>query len=139
MKNMTFKVINNLFVVVYGPLNPTDEEWYGYMAAVRKAGIDRTVQLIVTEGGGPTSTQRKFLNELLGGAQVPVAVLTTSVTVRGIITALGWFNRGIRGFSPSDLRGALAHLNVSPFEHERVATTIKTMSGEIAGLQRAAG
>jgi hypothetical protein len=112
MKNMAFKVIDRLFLVVYGASNPTDEEWKYYLEVTEQHGIDRTTQLIFTDGGGPTSTQRKYLNDLLAGRTVPVAVISGSATIRGVVTALSWFNRKIKAFPPSGLGDALAYLEV---------------------------
>ncbi len=112
MKNVAIKVIDRLFLVVYGTTNPTDAEWDEYLELVRRHGIDRTMQLICTDGGEPSAPQRRLLNELLGGRMVPVAVVSGSVRVRGTVTALSWFNRKIRAFPPSALRDAIAYLEI---------------------------
>jgi hypothetical protein len=109
---MTFTVIDRLFLVVYGTENPTDEEWNEYLDLVRRHGITRTMQLVVTDGGEPSAPQRRTLNQLLGGYPVPVAVVSGSVRVRGTVTALSWFNRQIRAFPPSALRDAVAYLEI---------------------------
>jgi hypothetical protein len=70
------------------------------------------MQLIFTDGGGPSSTQRKYLNDLLAGRTVPVAVISGSATIRGTVTALSWFNRQIRAFPPTGLRDAIAYLEI---------------------------
>src|SRR5580698_8857062 len=101
MKNMAITVIDRLFIVVYGATNPTDEEWRAYLAMVERHGIDRTMQLIATDGGGPTSSQRRVLNEILAGRAVPVAVVSGNARIRGTVTALSWFNRRIKAFPPS--------------------------------------
>ena len=112
MKNMAFKVIDRLMIAVYGTENPTDGEWRSYLQEIEQHGIDRTVHLIFTEGGGPTATQRRFLNTLLGARSVPVAVMSSSAVIRGVVTALSWFNRKIRAFPPTGLRDALAYLEI---------------------------
>jgi hypothetical protein len=112
MKNMAIKVIDRLFLVVYGATNPTDDEWRDYLALVKRHGIDRTMQLVITDGGGPSPLQRRDLNDLLAGRPVPVAVVSASPRVRAIVTALSWFNRRIRAFPPSGLRDAIAYLEI---------------------------
>ena len=139
MKNMAFKVVDTLFVVVYGAANPTDEEWYRYMSVVRQRGIERTVQLIVTDGGGPNSSQRKYLNDLLAGRVVPVSVLSGSVTVRGITTALGWFNREIKAFQPSELAAALQHLGIPGHQINLMNRYITELRGDLREPQLACG
>ena len=132
MKNMAFKVVDRLFIVVYGAANPTDEEWVNYLKIVERHGIDRTMQLILTDGGGPSSTQRKYLNELLAGRTVPVAILTGSTTIRGTVTALSWFNRKIRAFPPTGLRDAIAYLEIP-------ATRTELIEREMEKLRLALG
>jgi hypothetical protein len=139
MKKMAYKAVDTLFIVVYGHMNPTDEEWYGYMGAVRQRGMDKTVQLNVTEGGGPNSSQRKYLNDLLNGRTVPVSVLSGSVTVRGITTALGWFNRGIKVFQPSELPAALEHLGIPEHQVNLISRYISDLRGELRQPQLACG
>lgn len=112
VKNMAFKVIDRLFVVAYGDMSPTLEEWVRYLHEVERHGIDRTMHLIVTEGGGPNATQRRHLDELLAGRSVPVAVMSGSPAIRGMVTALSWFNGKIRAFYPAGLRDAIAYLEI---------------------------
>jgi len=44
----------------------------------------------------------------IAGRTVPVAVISGSATIRGVVTALSWFNRKIKAFPPSGLGDALA-------------------------------
>lgn len=116
MKNMQFKVVGQTFIVVYGTRNPSNEEWEGYLAVVERQGFESTVQLIVTEGGGPDSPQRKLLNDKLKGRSVPVAVISKNPIIRGVVTALSWFNTKIRAFVPSNFAEALRHLGLPASE-----------------------
>ena len=109
---MAFKVIDRLFIVVYGAADPTDEEWRGYLELVERHGIDRTMQLVCTDGGGPTSAQGRRLNALLDGRTVPVAIVSSSARVRGTVTTLSWFNRRIKAFPPAALHDAIAYLEI---------------------------
>ena len=112
MKNMAVAVIDRLFIVVYGAASPTDEEWAAYLELVERHGVDETMQLIVTDGGGPTAPQRLRLNEVLDGRTVPVAVVSGSVRVRGTVATLALFNRKIKAFSPAGLYDAIEYLEI---------------------------
>jgi hypothetical protein len=113
MKRMAVKVTtDHLFLVVYGTANPTDEEWAAYLDLVRHQGIDRTKHLICTDGGEPSASQARSLNELLGGRTVPVAVVSSSTEVRLAVMALSWFNGKIRDFPPWALEDAIAYLEI---------------------------
>jgi hypothetical protein len=82
MKTMAVRVVDWLFVVVHGTASPTAGEWADYLDLVERHGIERTAQLVYTEGGGPTPAQRRELNDLLAGHEVPVAVVTGSAGAR---------------------------------------------------------
>jgi hypothetical protein len=112
MRNLAVKVIDRLFLVAYGTASPSEEEWANYLAMVERHGIERTLQIVVTDGGEPTPSQRRRLSDLLGGRFVPVAVVSPSAVVRGTVTALSWFNRKIKAFPPSELREAIAYLEI---------------------------
>ena len=137
MKNVAIKVIDRLFIVVYGTADPSDEEWRGYIELVLHHGIDRTMQLIYTDGGEPTSTQRRHLNEVLRGRTVPVAVVSASTRVRGTVTALSWFNRKIKAFPPAGLRDALAYLEIPASRTDLIEREIARLRDELGQGRRA--
>jgi hypothetical protein len=137
MKNMAFKVVDRLFIVVYGTGDPTDDEWRHYLKVVEQHGIDRTMQLVFTEGGRPTSSQSGYLNDrVLKGRTVPVAVLSASAGVRARVTALSWFNRKIRAFSPSAIRDALAYLEIPASRTELIGRELDKLRDELGGDRR---
>ena len=137
MKNVAIKVIDRLFLVVYGTADPTDEEWDAYLGLVKHHGIDRTMQLICTDGGEPSTQQRKVLNEVLGGRPVPVAVVSSSVRVRGTVTALSWFNRRIRAFPPTGLHEAIAYLEIPASRIDLIERELEKLRLELGQGRRA--
>jgi hypothetical protein len=136
MKNMAFKVVDRLFIVVYGAGDPTDEEWRDYLKVVEQHGIDRTMQLVFTEGGRPNSSQSGYLTGLLKGRTVPVAVLSASAGVRARVTAMSWFNRKIRAFAPSAIRDAIAYLEIPASRTDLIVREIDKLRLEIGGDRR---
>ena len=128
MKTIATKVLDRLILAVYATRNPSDKEWDDYLRLIEQHGIDRSKQLIATEGGAPTSGQRRRLKELLGGRRVPVAVISRNALVRGSVTGLTWFNSKIQAFPPSGLRDALAHLDIT-------ASRAKLIDGELHKLR----
>jgi hypothetical protein len=101
-------------VVVQNATAPTDAEWDGYCAHIA-AGLRVTNAsgLAITDGGGPSASQRGKVNDLLAGRQVRSAVVSDSRVIRGIVTALAWFNRETAAFSPATIDKALAFAGVS--------------------------
>ena len=138
MRNMAFKVVDRLFVVVCIG-NPSGTEWCDYLDAVEQNGIERTSHLVFTDGGRPNATQRRYLEKTLAGRPVPVAVVSGSVSVRGVVTVLSWFNRKIRAFPRTDsgLRDSLAYLEIPASraelitrERDRLRASLSTMAEE---------
>lgn len=127
MMNMTSKVIDRLFLVAYGTRDPTNVEWDAYLDLVDRHGVTRTQQLIYTDGGEPNAHQRRELNELLKGRQVPVAVVSTSVRIRGTVTALSWFNRKIKAFPPSAMKDALAYLEIPEMRRDMIEQEMRKL------------
>jgi hypothetical protein len=139
MKHMAITVIDRLFLVVYGVTNPTDEEWRSYLDRVERDGIERSMQLVHTDGGGPTIAQRGELNERLGGLQVPVAVVTGSARVLLTVTALSWFNRRIRAFPLSGLGDAIAYLEIPASRTDLIRREIARLQEELGQGRQATG
>jgi hypothetical protein len=137
MKHMAYKVIDRLFLVALATAEPTDDEWTTYLEVVERHGIDRTMQLIATDGGVPTSTQRRYLNDKLAGRNVPVAVVSGSTTVRTIVTALSWFNRSIKAFPPSGFREAIAYLEIPASRTELIEREMGKLKLELDSDRRA--
>ena len=130
-KNIAIKVIDELFLVAYGTVNPTDPEWTSYLELVQHHGVVGTVQLISTDGGEPSSTQRNKLNALLGGRHVPVAVLTDVPRVRRTVRWLSWFNRRIQHFPKDGLRDALHYLEIPPLREGMIAEELGWLRREV--------
>jgi hypothetical protein len=111
-KNLVWAVIDRLFLTVYGLDDPTDQEWDAYLRTIEQHGIVRTMQIVITDGAAPTKAQRRRLERLVAGHEVPVAVLSESTAVRVMVSAFAKLNRRLRAFSPADLAEALAFLQV---------------------------
>ncbi|MBL8683940.1 MAG: hypothetical protein JNK05_32510 [Myxococcales bacterium] len=91
----------------------TDEEWERLMAIIRQVKIDHLRILAFTDGGAPNVRQRGELIDYLGGKTPPIAVVSASALVKGVATAISWFNPRIKVFSPADVSKAFAHLSIT--------------------------
>jgi hypothetical protein len=132
MKNIVVKSIKEIFVVAHADAPPTNEEWVATLDQYRKlADIAKARILVFTEGGAPNTLQRDQLNKLFQGRHPKTAVVTGSRMVRGVVTAVSWFNPQTRAFAPNDLEGALAHLNVEPSERSQVLALAAEVQAEI--------
>ncbi len=110
-----FARADNLFFWVQGTDNPTDADWDRYLAFIAQEAPKMVEPrgLIFSDGGSPSAAQRKRLNDAVAPYAKPrAAVLTTSVMVRGAMTALNWFIPMYRAFAPTQLDEALRFLEV---------------------------
>jgi hypothetical protein len=128
MDHMGFKILGPLHLIVVGPKDPSPADWAAYLDAVRaeqKKGIDvgeiRT--LVFSDGGGPNAAMRKAVSDILQGRTSPVAIVTGNPMMRGIITALSWFNSQCRAFAPNEIGAALRFLQVPERKVDSIQTT----------------
>ena len=91
-----------------GDQPPTNECWGGYVRALRSfvPRIERC--LIIPRTAGLTPRQREEVRQLVG--RRPLAVLTSSVVVRLILTSMSWFGVPVHVFAPAAYRTALTWL-----------------------------
>jgi hypothetical protein len=94
---------------------------------VKKADLTKFRGLSFSDGGAPNSTQRRLMNDTLGGKSPLSAVVTNSAMARGVVTAMGWFNPNIKAFSPTELDEALRFLNVNKSEFELIKLEIRNL------------
>jgi hypothetical protein len=115
--------LHGILVIAHPAVAPARDDWEQLCRAIRSQHPTARGQLVVSLGGGPDAAQRKrALAELpTGFVPRPVAVVTESLAVRGIITALNWLlNDNHRSFAPNDVAGVAEHLKVSLVESEEL-------------------
>ncbi|AKF03261.1 hypothetical protein DB32_000410 [Sandaracinus amylolyticus] len=145
MKNAAFRLVRGIGIAIHNATNPNKEEWDAYLAmsdATLRAGGDlsRFKQLVFTDGGGPNAAQRKAALDLgrpFGSwSDVKVAVVSSSMGVRGIVTAFNWLGASLRSFSPSQLDDAFAYLGVSPDAALAICDAVDALSASVSGTVR---
>ena len=105
----------NVGVFVHGHKEPREKEWRDSIDQLAAQADTMKGVLVYTLGGGPNSTQRKYLADmwLRRGAMLPTALVTPSSVVRGIVTALNWvLPKPIRTFSPDQVQEAMRFLQL---------------------------
>jgi hypothetical protein len=130
-KTMAFRVIEGVFVVVHGKANPEDDEWTDYLEYYKQFGRNSLKTLILTEGGGPSTKQRGQMNEALQGSTPIIALCTDSKVVRGIVTAISWFNSNIKAFPREQTQAALAYLSVNDQQAKYILDRIPALENGI--------
>lgn len=126
-KSLAFEVIGDSLVVLReNRLTPRDEDWDAFLAFLtqNRENFPSLKILVHTDGGGPSSDQRKRLAVALGGRPVRVAVVTESVKVRFIVSSIALLNREICTFYPAELEEAYVHLGMSSTERRLSARAL---------------
>ncbi len=129
-QTMAFSLFKrSLFLVLHTKDNPTEEEWNEYIKFTEQHMKQIQSTMILTEGGGPNATQRGLLNDLIEGNKLKqkISVVTLSRMVRGIVTALSWFNPNIKAFSTIQVPSALEYLEVPKADHDAVVREIRLL------------
>lgn len=102
-------------IAVHDHVPPTDEEWDRWLNAYE--GRNEARALIESNAGvGPNARQRKILAERSQGKDVRAAILTGSLVVRGIVTAVAWLGIPQRAFPPDHFRQAGEFLGLTSEE-----------------------
>lgn len=122
-----------LVILVHTKDAPTDAEWKVYCDDVRQWCKSIRGILVISDGGGPNTVQRADLEAALDNDtyKAKTAVVTLSRIARGIVTAMSWFNSGIKSFSTVQVRPALEYLEVPTVEHDQVIAQINQLKAEI--------
>jgi hypothetical protein len=135
-KHMAWTVLGDLLITAHDEGPPADSEWRAWLQDY-ESHIERLRGNIVhSTGGGPTSSQRKELLNVLGRHErvPPTVIMTSSALMRGLVTAVGWFlppERRPMMFSVDEVGPALDFLRLEPparaaarDEIERLRTSI---------------
>jgi len=127
----------SIVVVVHNATSPTDEEWARYVENIGAClGDDGASGLAVTDGGGPNALQRGQINDALDGRRARSSVISSNIAVRGIVTALRWFNPDIAAFGPKDVAAATAFIGVEPTEIDAIWAFVKALDEQIRPRSR---
>lgn len=134
---MGWRFHGRLLVVVHTKHNPTKVEWQSLIRdnIERAAGQPLRV-MVVSHGGGPDVDQRKQLAEALKSIAAPTVVMTASALVRGITSALGFFNRRMTSVALDDMEGAFRFLELTGDERQVASRTRRDLEQELGILAK---
>ena len=123
-RNMVQEFFGDLMILVHTAHAPNETEWKEYIEAVRASDLDKLKTLVFTDGGAPNAAQRKSVNEVLDGKTSPGAIVSHSMLVRGVVSALSWFNPKIKAFSPENTDAAFRYLGLPDEQAPAVWTVV---------------
>jgi hypothetical protein len=136
---LAWRFDGRLLVAVHGFKSPSNLEWQRFLneCVAHGAGSHWRI-LIVSHGGGPDGDQRKQLGRVIGPSPAPTAVMTASALVRGITSAMTFFNPHMKAFNLGDAEAAFKHLDLTADERSRMLQMRREVSLEL-GLEFKAG
>jgi hypothetical protein len=134
--HMAASVVGAVLVAVHDEHTPGDDEWQTWLDLYRKRGADSRALIVHSTGGGPSSPQRKHLLDAINAlARVPpVAVLTSSTVMRGLVTAIGWFEpaaRRAKTFRLDELAAACTALGLDRAMQNALKVEIDRLRGSL--------
>lgn len=133
MNTVAYKLTGNLLISVHGREPVSAAQFPEILATFRRLDYATVRMLVITEGGGPTPQQRKEMTTALNGQQLLTAVVSDETMIRGIVTALSWFNSKIRSFKTSQIDEALIYLELRPSRFEEIKQEISNLRRQLHG------
>ena len=121
---------------------PTEAQWDEGLELMRQCesalggDLSRMSIIAVTDGGAPTGPMRAGFISWLDGRQLNVSVVSDGTMVRGVVTAISWFNPMIKPFSPARWNEALTHGHATEAEGAIILADLERMDGEIRRRSR---
>ncbi|HEX5658921.1 MAG TPA: hypothetical protein VFX59_17120 [Polyangiales bacterium] len=109
-------------LMLIGPRDPADSDFFGMMDSLSQtmshvgARLERVRLMTITDGGAPTVRQRAKISAWLAGRRMKVCVVSSAYDnpiKRGITTAVQWINPDLGFFRPTEIRQALAHVDLT--------------------------
>jgi len=115
--------------------NPSDVEWERWLGAVHQ--LEHRVQvlrlLVVTDGGHPTKAQLERLRAA-NKKNPPTAIVSASLALRFMGSALTFVNPTIRCFAPTSLDAAFDHIGLLPAERQPARAAVQRLQRAIGAL-----
>ncbi len=129
-ETMADELVEQILVVVHTRQPPASEEWIEHCAGIAAQRKSIAGVVVIANGSGPSALQRQKLQEAWGaGPPPPIAILTRSTVVRGVLTALNWFMANkLKPFSANDFTGAFDYVRVPEAARPEVLRVIRRLA-----------
>ena len=126
-----------VLVALHAKTTPTDSEWDQFCSWIpRYSHRPEGVCVVLTDGGAPSSAQRERMRKHLGRTTHWTAVITDKAVVRGVVTAVRWFNPKVCAFSPREFQQAFEFVGLSGPQIPAVCETLNALDLELSPRSR---
>lgn len=126
-----------LLIGVHSALTPSDDEWDRYCSWIPGLMSHPNPGCVVlTDGGAPSSAQRERLRRVLAPSSCWTTVITDKALVRGVVTAIRWFNPKVCAFAPWEFREAFKFVGVSGGQVQSVCDALCELDKQLTPRSR---
>jgi hypothetical protein len=126
-----------LLLALHGEAAPSEAEWDQYCSAI--TGVlahPNGFGMVLTDGGTPNTAQRDRMRRKDGGVARLNAVITDKAVVRGVVTAVSWFNPKIRAFAPREFPQAFEFLGLRAAQIRSVCAALQRLDLTLSAHSR---
>lgn len=132
-ETMADELVAGTLVVVHKPEPPSSSEWTVHCREIAKRRPGLRGVIVVANGSGPNTLQRQELQEVWGAATPPpIAIMTRSSVLRGVLTALNWFmSNRLKAFRETDFDGAFDYLGLEASARTEVMVAMRKPAADL--------
>jgi len=127
------RLIGDVRVLVLGARMLTEQEFDAHVAEALDMAEKTRVVMVVILGSPPMSAERRAKLARTGLTKKRTAVLTDSVAMRAVLTAISWFGGDLRPFSMGSAAQACEFLEIPQEAREALVLQVSSMSAAILG------
>ena len=117
---MTVRFLDDLMMAWQGAEAIPERQWTEMLGNLKAHPVAELKVLVLTLGGAPSPSQQAQLAHALAHKSLRLAVVSPSIGVRFVASAIALFARQIQTFTPSELPYACSFLDLRPNQVEAV-------------------
>jgi hypothetical protein len=126
-----------LLLGIHGEQAPSDPEWDHYCSWMPSLLSQPSCGcVVVTDGGAPSSAQRERMRQHVVVGSCWTAVITDKALVRGVVTAIRWFNPTLCAFAPWEFAEAFKFVGVSSAQVRAVCGALLELDAQLEPRSR---
>lgn len=115
---MTVRFVEDLMMVWQGAEAIPEQQWTDMVRMLNAHAATEIKVLVLTLGGAPSPSQQAQLAHIRAHKSLRLAVISPSIGVRFVASAIALFAKQIQTFTPSELPYACSFLSLSPSQAE---------------------
>jgi hypothetical protein len=133
-RNLLSKKVGSVLVVRQSARDAMDSEWEEFLSFLssHRAELEQIRILIHTDGGVPTTAQRRRLAETLGDTHMLVAAVSDNMKVRFAGATISLFQRNYKQFTVAEMGRACAHLLMTNTERGQVKAALEALEEQLS-------